>query len=117
MRAIYPMSASDKIKILSVVKFFDEVYPSYEHLIADDSYTSQKENLEIIEKLSEDLSEPLADDILFDADDLFTRYQGYEDFSINNVDPEEPDYSAVDFIEDAFDKFFISLKEEAEKRG
>lgn len=124
MRTIYPMSDSDKNKILSVIKFFEEIYPSYEHFIAaDDSYTSKKENLEIIEKLSDDLTSPLSDDLLIAADDLFTCYQGChcEDpytafFNINSVDRDEPFYTEA-HIEKAFDKFFMDLENEAEKRG
>lgn len=125
MRAIYPTSASDKTKILSVIDYFDEMFPNFDCFVSSYSIDGEKDNLGIIEKLSEDLSEPLSDDLLLDAEDLFTTLHGasqpWEQSQVGYIDLENDRYEEnlhpLDEIEKAYDDFFRALYKEANKRG
>lgn len=122
MKNIYSTSDSDKTKILAVINYFDEIFPNFDCFVTSYSIDGEKENLGIIEQLSEDLTDPLSDDLLIDAEDLFTTLHGAsQPWEGGYIDLENDRYEEnlhpMEEIEDAFDAFFSALYKEAKKRG
>lgn len=126
----YSEKDSDRRKIVAVSDLFDSIYhANYENFLEDKDFYMV--GYEIIETLSKDLSEPLPDDILEQADDLFNyiHNSAVEYLEENEkvypilegwYSSEEPYYrsfSAVQYVEKDFDKFFNDLYEEAIKRN
>lgn len=120
---------SDSEKIIAVNNLFDEIYrANFERFLEDKEF--YRFGYRIIKKLSEDLSEPLPNDILEQAEDLFDHSH---DAAVEYLDENEKVYpilegwyssdepyyrsfSSVQWIEKDFDKFFNDLYEEATKR-
>lgn len=112
MSTTYSMSDSDSKKILSVLKYFNdclEIYGEFVGLYGGYDF------VERVETLSEDLSEPLPDDLIYKADEI-RYYQAYLDSIYEgNWDKNTKD-DWEDKLKDSSYDFISALEEEAEKR-